>query len=178
MVTERRAPRSPWRDPSDAKRLMRDTLRVAAALYAFAVPACTRPAELTLPPAAPMPVASAERPERVAADSGLLAALAGRMPGTTIEAVQGPPPGSPIRIRCGLGTPDGHPALLVLDGVVLGLRPDGTVDHTAAQAALAGVEVGEVESVVVVKSAEAVRRFGPGGHRGAILIETSRRGRP
>lgn len=163
---------------------MTPILRVATALTGLALSACANPAARAPNSAAPAPATPAavsgpaaltELPDGAAADSSHPAGVTGSAPGATIQSAALPPSGARIQIRCGLGTPTGHPALLVVDGVVLGLRPDGTVDHAAAQTVLDGLDAGEIVSVIAIKAAEAVERFGPGGHLGAILIATSRR---
>ena len=84
------------------------------------------------------------------------------------------PTGKPVRIViCQRSGPTDHPPLWVLDGVRLGLRPDGTVDHEAAQRLLSKLNPNEVVSIEILKSVEATARFGPGAHQGAVLIRTS-----
>jgi hypothetical protein len=81
--------------------------------------------------------------------------------------------GKPVRIViCQPGGRTNHPALWVLDGVKLGLRPDGTVDHEAAQRALSKLDPNRIESIQVLKGEAAIARFGPGAHQGAVLFVT------
>ena len=83
------------------------------------------------------------------------------------------PTGKPVRVViCQRSGPTDHPALLVVDGVRLGLRPDGTIDHEAAGRALSKLDPNRIESIEVLKGEAAVARFGPGAHAGAVLIST------
>ena len=65
-----------------------------------------------------------------------------------------------------------HPPLYVIDGIIFGLRPDGTVDHDAARRALGTIDPTQIESIQVLKDSLAVARFGPGAHNGAAIITT------
>jgi hypothetical protein len=60
--------------------------------------------------------------------------------------------------------------LMVVNGVALGRRSDGTVDPGAAQRSLERFSCRDVVSIQFVQSDEALKRFGPAGHRGAMLI--------
>jgi hypothetical protein len=83
-------------------------------------------------------------------------------------------PSEGLRILCAPGTPAAHPAVYVVDGVVLGLRADSTIDHALGEAMLARLDPTAIVSVTVMKASQAVARYGPGAHGGAILIETTR----
>jgi hypothetical protein len=62
---------------------------------------------------------------------------------------------------------------MVVNGVPLGRRPDGTVDHEAAQRLLQRVSCKDIVSIHFVKAEQALMRFGPGANRGAMLIATA-----
>jgi len=62
------------------------------------------------------------------------------------------------------------PPLWVVDGVLLGRRRDGTIDHAAAQEALKTLDVKLISSIEVIKGEPASERFGPGASDGAVLI--------
>ena len=68
------------------------------------------------------------------------------------------------------GTGLGRAALLVVNGVALGRRSDGTVDHAAAQRLLGRVDPGRIVSVEILKPEQASKRFGAGASHGAILF--------
>jgi hypothetical protein len=65
-----------------------------------------------------------------------------------------------------------HPPIWVLDGVVLGLRADGTIDHDAAGKAMREVDVKSITFIQILEDATAIARFGPGAHQGVVLVET------
>ena len=62
--------------------------------------------------------------------------------------------------------------LLVVNGVALGRRPDGTVDHALAQCLFRLIDCAEWFAVNFVKADEALKRFGPGADRDAMLFLT------
>jgi len=79
----------------------------------------------------------------------------------------------PVRLAfCQPSGATDHPSLWVLDGVRLGLRPDGTVDHEVACRLLSQLDPKQIASIQVLRGAEAVARFGPGAHEAAVLIKT------
>ena len=77
-----------------------------------------------------------------------------------------------IRLRPVTADPLRLPALLVVDGVILGRRADGTVDMDAAQRALRSVDANLISSIETVKREPAMERFGSGPFEGALLITT------
>ena len=79
----------------------------------------------------------------------------------------------PIRIRWhsyGPGLDPIHWPLIVVDGVGLGLRSDGTIDHVAAKRLLQQLRCDQIVSMHSVPSEEAVKWFGRAAHRGALLM--------
>ncbi|MEW5930743.1 MAG: TonB-dependent receptor plug domain-containing protein, partial [Gemmatimonadota bacterium] len=154
-----------------------------------------RPDTLAAPPAAAAPArgpvwAGAARTVlsgeelRSTGETGLLAALAGRVPGLEVLGGGGEA-GSAVaaRIRGARAWAGGGP-LLVVDGVPVAGEAASTWAGTAR--ALAGtvgsdraadVDLDEVESVEVLRGPAAAARFGVRGAGGAILVAT-RRGRP
>jgi hypothetical protein len=85
------------------------------------------------------------------------------------------PTGKTVRVViCFRAKPTAHPPLYVVDGAVLGLRPDGTVDHDAAGRALGTIDPNQIVSIQMLKDSIAIARFGPGAHAGAAIIETYR----
>ena len=61
----------------------------------------------------------------------------------------------------------------MVNGVTLGRRSDGTVDHAAAQRLLQRVDPGRLVSIEIVKPEQASKRFGADASHGAILFVTA-----
>ena len=66
------------------------------------------------------------------------------------------------------------PALFIVDGEVMGRRADGSIDHGEAERRLRTLDPHRIESIEIVKGADAVRRFGPSARDGTVLIFTTR----
>ena len=73
----------------------------------------------------------------------------------------------------GPGLPPEQWPLLLVNGVALGLRSDGTIDPASAQRLLQQVNCRAIVSIEFVKSEHAVKQFGRAGSRGAFLIVTA-----
>ena len=69
-------------------------------------------------------------------------------------------------------SPHTQPALLVLNGQVIGRLPNGAIDHDAARWALKRLPVDQVKAVEILTYEAAVARFRGSGYEGAILIST------
>jgi len=74
---------------------------------------------------------------------------------------------------CQRGISPDHPPIYVVNGVALGLRADGTVDHAAAAKMLGQINVRAIVSIEVLKNMTAIARFGPAAHQGVVLITAS-----
>jgi hypothetical protein len=88
-----------------------------------------------------------------------------------------PPEPRTIRIRWhsyDTGRPvDPHDwPLLVVNGVALGRLPDGTVDRALAQRLFRLIDCAEWFAVNFVGAEQALKQFGPGANRGAMLFLT------
>jgi hypothetical protein len=59
---------------------------------------------------------------------------------------------------------------MLLNGRLLGVQADGTIDHEAALREFAQVECRAIISIEALKGAEAIRRFGPAAREGAYFI--------
>jgi TonB-dependent SusC/RagA subfamily outer membrane receptor len=70
-----------------------------------------------------------------------------------------------------------HEPVYVVDGVVLGLQSDSSVDHSVVQRLFSDLDPNEIESVEVLKGAQAVALYGPGAHGGVIILTTKRKQR-
>ena len=79
-------------------------------------------------------------------------------------------PGDPV--ICRMGVRD-HPAMVVVDGVVLGLTSNSTIDDSAAARLLDDIDAADILSLEVVKSQAAMERYGQRGHSGAVIITTN-----
>jgi TonB-dependent SusC/RagA subfamily outer membrane receptor len=64
-----------------------------------------------------------------------------------------------------------------VDGVVVGLQSDSTIEHSVAERHLSELDPNEIESIEVLKAPQAVALYGPGGHYGVVIIMTKRKQR-
>lgn len=85
------------------------------------------------------------------------------------------PPGAPVVTICHMGASRSHPALIVLDGVVLGLNEDLTIDDSVAARATSRLESEDILSVEVVKGQRAKELYGERAHNGVVIITTKRK---
>ena len=153
--------------PIRARRALRRSCRLAATvLLAAVVSRCARPAK---PGQTPLSVTGGEATARVQSTMDSVTVLPVRPAASD---------GKPVRvIICHRSTVDTlHPPLYVIDGVVLGLRPDNTIDHAAARRAFGRINPTSIATIEVLKGEGAMQRFGPGAHEGAILITTAKPG--
>ena len=104
--------------------------------------------------------------------AGITAPVSLKRPPVALPQTPTPTGKSVHIVICQRSGPTDHPALFVLDGVKLGLHSDGTVDHEAAQRVLSKLDPNRIESIEVLKGPDAIARFGPGAHAGAVLIQT------
>lgn len=84
------------------------------------------------------------------------------------------PPGAPVITLCHGGALN-HPALIVLDGVVLGLTKDLTVDDSVAGRAMSQLDTDDILSVEVLKGERAMDRYGERAHNGVVIITTKKK---
>ena len=154
--------------PSRARRALRHFCRLAATMLLAAV--VSRCARAPKPDQAPLSVTGGEATARVRSTMDSVAILPEARPTAPAE--------KPVRViichRPAIDTL--HPPLYVIDGIVLGLRSDNTIDHDAARRVFARIDATTIVSIEVLKGERAMQRFGPGAHEGAILITTTKQG--
>jgi hypothetical protein len=102
--------------------------------------------------------------------------IAAPAPLTRLPIAVSTAPAGTLRIRChsyeGAGISLARPQLLLLNGRLLGVQSDGSIDHEAARRELSQVDGRSVASIERLKGAEAIRRFGPAAREGAFLFRT------
>ena len=154
--------------PTRARRALRRFCRLAATMLLAAV--VSRCARAPKPDQTPISVTGGEATARVRSTTDSVTVLP--------EARSTAPAGKPVHvIICHRSAVDTlHPPLYVINGIVLGLRPDNTIDHVAARRALARINATTIVSIEVLKGERAIQRFGPGAHEGTILITTTKPG--
>lgn len=109
-----------------------------------------------------------------------LLALQGRVPGLDISQKSGAPMAPPkIRIRGENSLRyDGGAPLYVIDGIVMDSRPLRTQSQVYLEVGgldpLSGIGVGNIESIEVLKDADATAIYGSQGANGVIRITTKR----
>lgn len=109
--------------------------------------------------------------------TSLLQALQGRVPGMQITSISGAPAAAPkIRIRGESSfRPDGGAPLYVINGVMIESSPLFTQDMIYSNTGydpLANIDPATVESIEVLKDADATAIYGSRGANGVILITT------
>ena len=92
-------------------------------------------------------------------------------------AASAAPTRGPITIHLRPVTVDSRrgPPMYVVDGVVLGRRDDGTIDHEAAGRALAKLDPRTITAIQVLKGESAVQRFGTSASDGVVLFDIASR---
>jgi hypothetical protein len=76
-----------------------------------------------------------------------------------------------VRLRPVTADTSHGPPMFIVDGHALGLREDGTIDHSAAQHALSRIDPRSIASIQVLKGVAAVERYGLAASNGVALIE-------
>jgi TonB-dependent SusC/RagA subfamily outer membrane receptor len=160
--------------------------RSAVIYFVALLGGCGRMSSSPAPSVAPMPASTAvvEQLERATirsvprgADSGVgrtsfspIAEITARRSATSADSTG-------VRIRCVNTVTDGHEPVYVVDGVVVGLQSDSTIEHSVAERHLSELDPNEIESIEVLKAPQAVALYGPGGHYGVVIIMTKRKQR-
>lgn len=108
----------------------------------------------------------------------LILALQGRVPGMQIAAVTNSLPGAgpQVKIRGTNSIAAGTAPLYILDGVPVPETENGVVGFSYSQSALININPADIESVEVLKDADATSIYGSRGANGVVLI-TTRKGK-
>jgi TonB-dependent SusC/RagA subfamily outer membrane receptor len=86
--------------------------------------------------------------------------------------------GAVIRIHCASTIGSGaHAPVYVIDGVVMGLKANGTVDDSLAARTMIDLAPENIASIEVLKGPRGIELYGEGAHNGVILITTKRKAR-
>ena len=106
----------------------------------------------------------------------LIFALEGRVPGLQIAAVTNSLPGAApqVKIRGTNSIGAGTAPLYILDGVPVPETENGVVGFSYAQSALMNINPADIESIEVLKDADATSIYGSRGAGGVILITTKK----
>jgi TonB-linked SusC/RagA family outer membrane protein len=106
----------------------------------------------------------------------LILALQGQVPGLQISAVTNSLPGAgpQVKIRGTNSIAAGTAPLYILDGVPVPETENGIVGFSYSQSALININPADIESIEVLKDADATSIYGSRGANGVILITTKK----